>query len=345
MFNRKEFKGAMNRSNRISAFARLGSAMKNLPGEEKEALFQRACHANAWFTPDSLEMAWQGIIYMLDEHKLTQLMTRYPDANRVSTVGVTMAGNIPMVGFHDFLCVLLAGHAISMKPSSSDSVLMLYIADFLKQIEPRFVPRIQLVDRLNGVNAAIATGSNNSARYFEYYFRSIPHIIRKNRTSCAILDGTETPGDLASLGQDVFSYYGLGCRNVSTLFVPEAYDFTPLLDAWQSFHAISDHHKYANNLDYQKAILLVNKIPFLDGGHVLLTASEQLLSPISVLHYRHYSDMRALDAMLESVAASTQIILSNKGKFANSKAFGTAQRPEPDDFADRVDTLDFLSKL
>jgi hypothetical protein len=335
----------MNISERIDAFTRLGTAMETLAPDVKADLFLRATNENAWFTTESLHQAWNGILHMLRPPKLAQLMQRYPLPSSSKTVGVTMAGNIPLVGFHDFMCVLLAGHRIWMKPSTRDSVLILFLAEQLKQLAPTFAEKIQVVDRLNGVDAAIATGSNNTARYFEYYFRSIPHVIRQNRTSCAILTGREQPSDFEALGLDVFTYYGLGCRNVSTLFVPVGYSFTPVLDAWQSFRALANHHKYANNLDYQKAILLVNKVPFLDGGHILLTESAQFVSPISVVHYRTYSTHEDLTTMLEQLADFIQVILSAGGAYPNSKPLGVAQLPEPDDFADGVDTLAFLTRL
>lgn len=335
----------MDISDRILAFARLGEAMKSLPPAEKFTLFQRASNENAWFTESSLEQAWQGISYLLDEPKLRRLMARYPPCSTCKTVGVTMAGNIPLVGFHDFMCVLLAGHCIWLKPSASDRVLILAVIELLKQIEPAFADRIRVVERLNGVAAAIATGSNNTARYFEYYFRSIPHLIRKNRTSCAVLSGDETPDDLVALGNDVFSYYGLGCRNVSTLFVPTNYNFKPLLDVWQKFSTVAKHHKYANNLDYQKAIMLVNCTAFLDGGHVLLRESEQFVSPISVVHYRVFQNEQHLQDLLIQAHDQIQITLTANGNLWGSKPFGTAQLPEPEDFADSVDTMAFLTAL
>lgn len=335
----------MNIFDRICAFARLGTAMGTLPEGEKFALFQRAANQNSWFTNASLNQAWSGVAYMLNELKLRGLMEHYPAVLAPKNVGVTMAGNIPLVGFHDFMCVLLSGHRIWLKPSSNDSVLILFLIEMLKKIEPAFADRIRVVDRLNGIDAAIATGSNNTARYFEYYFRAIPHVIRKNRTSCAVLTGDEAQQDHLALGHDVFDYYGLGCRNVSTLFVPAGYDFTPLLDNWQPFADVAQHHKYANNLDYQKAILLVNQTPFLDGGHVLLQQSPQLASPIAVVHYQTYKSPQALKSKLAEQEELIQIVLSKDATFAGSKPFGFAQRPEPDDFADGLDTLAFLSKI
>jgi hypothetical protein len=335
----------MNREDVLDAMAQLGRWMTHLDGEEKTSLFLRAANENGWFTPESLEQAWGGIAYMLQRDKLEALINNYPQPVCARSVGVIMAGNIPLVGFHDVLCVLLAGHKLWMKPSARDAVLIRALAHQLKTIRPPLADRIFEVERLNGVDAAIATGSDNAATTFAYYFRHIPHLIRKNRTSCAVLRGDETEADLQNLGQDVFSYFGLGCRNVSTLLAPTHYTFGPLLQAWQRFGYVAQHHKYANNLDYQKAILLVNRESFLDGGHVLLRESEQLVSPVAVVHYRHYRSPEHLNEIIQQQAPRLQAVVSKDGFFAGSKPFGCAQRPEPSDFADGVDTLAFLSGI
>jgi len=333
------------REEATGAFARLGQWMTQLPDQEKAELFRRATDNNAWFTRDSLEQAWAGIAYMLDRNKLEALIQPYPHPAQARTTGVIMAGNIPLVGFHDAMCVLLCGHTLWMKPSARDSVLIRALTDRLKTENPLFASSVFEVERLNGVEAAIATGSDNSARSFEYYFRNIPHLIRKNRSSCAVLYGDENQDDLLALGNDVFSYFGLGCRNVSLLLVPAEYSFPALLQAWGAFSSVGLHHKYANNLDYQKAILLVNREPFLDGGHVLLRESDQLTSPISVVHYQYYHSPDHLNEIIRAKENSIQAIVSKNGKYANSKSFGCAQRPEPSDFADGVDTLAFLAGI
>ena len=200
-----------------------------------------------------------------------------------------MAGNIPAVGFHDVLCVLLNGDSALIKLSSKDTVLLKFLLEKLIEINPGFSSKIQYAERLKSFDAVIATGSDNTSRYFEYYFGKYPHIIRKNRTSVAILDGTENEKDLTQLGTDVFSYFGLGCRNVSKLFVPSGYNFGPLFRSWELFKEIEHHHKYHNNYHYQKSIFLVSVIPHLDNGFVLLQESERLVSPIAVVYYEYYT--------------------------------------------------------
>jgi hypothetical protein len=179
----------------------------------------------------------------------------------------------------------------------------------------------------------IATGSDNTARYFEYYFRTKPHIIRKNRSSIAVLTGNETDDQLIALGKDVFSYFGLGCRNVSKLVVPEGYDFTRPLRLWEVYHDVSNHHKYVNNYDYNKSILLINGTHHFDNGFALLTPNEALVSPISVLYYATSADL---------ASDKIQCIV---GSGANYIPFGTTQEPTLTDYADNVDTLKFLTGL
>ncbi len=201
---------------------------------------------------------------------------------------------------------------------------------------------VHLAERLDNIDAVIATGSDNTARYFEYYFRSIPRIIRRNRSSCAILSGEESPDDLSALGSDVFSYFGLGCRNVSKLYVPTGYDFTILLQAWEKFNTVRHHHKYANNYDYQKSILIVNQIPFFDNGFVLLVNDPSLVSPISVLYFEYYNDSGDVQKKIESHSGKIQCLVAAHKRIRGSVAFGEAQFPEVTDYADKVDTLKFL---
>ena len=254
-----------------------------------------------------------------------------------------VAGNIPLAGFHDLLSILVSGHALMAKLSSKDSVLPTFLADKLVEIEPKFAPAISLVPRLRGFDAVIATGSDNSARYFQYYFGKYPHIIRKNRTSCAILEGTENDEELRLLGKDVFSYFGLGCRNVSKIFVPEDFDPVRLVNAWDVYVDIIHHHKYHNNYDYQKSILLVNKIPFYDSGFVILQENEKLVSPISVVYLQRYTNLDALTTHLDEIEEKVQCIVG-KTRPANVP-FGQAQEPELWDYADAVDTMKFLEEL
>jgi Acyl-CoA reductase (LuxC) len=336
----------MSLEERISAFARLGERINQITAEEKDNLFLHAKNENAWFTDESIRLALNGISKFITEHTLVDWTSRYRLQNHTpKKVGVAMAGNIPLVGFHDFMCILISGHRVIAKLSSQDSVLIQFLAKELISIEPRMADLIKFEEQLKGVDAMIATGSDNTARYFEYYFRNIPSIIRKNRSSCAILLGAEPKDELVLLGKDVFSYFGLGCRNVSKLFVAEEFDFIPLLDSWSTYTEKINHHKFANNYDYQKSILLVNSVPFLDSGFILLTESTSLVSPISVLFYERFKDQDDLHKKIALHEGKIQCITSAKGWFNDSIPFGEAQFPEVWDYADNVDTMKFLEAL
>ena len=333
----------MNLSQRISAFANLGDQINQTQPFELQQIIENVKNQNPWFTEDNIKLALNGITKFLTRPELEKWTSAY-DLNHgiPKNIGIAMAGNIPLVGFHDLLCVLIAGHRVAAKLSSQDSILMKWVAELLLKIEPEFTSFISFQERLNAVDAMIATGSDNTSRYFEYYFRNVPHIIRKNRSSCAILMGEELEKDLEILAKDVFSYFGLGCRNVSKLYVPEGNDLTRLLDNWVSYQDIIHHHKYCNNYDYQKSILLVNRIPFLDTGYVLLTENEALVSPISTVYYETYTTQNDLIRKLEKQKEKLQCVLSANGWFKNSIPFGKAQSPGVADYADHVDTLKFL---
>ena len=334
----------LNHASRLAAFAALGHRLATLSEDELTDLAARARNRNGWFDLPNVRTAVAGVAHLLQEPQLSQWAGRYPaEPAQPRQVGVVMAGNIPLVGFHDFLCVLLSGHTLLAKPSKDDTVLMLWIAKELTEVEPAFAERIKFVERLNAADAFIATGSDNTARYFEYYFKNKPHLIRRNRTSLGILTGRETPEELAALGPDIFQYYGLGCRNVSKLYVPAGYNFVPLLDALQPWHRILDHHKYQNNYDYNKSILLVNAVPHFDTGFLLLTEREALVSPISVVHFSYYQQEIDLLDQLTNVAAQTQCLVSAGGRYPGSFAFGQAQSPGVADYADGIDTMEFLA--
>ena len=256
---------------RVSAWKTVGRMVGNLRDNERSEVYRRAQAGNAWFTEQSIDQALTGVQRYLEEDKLRQWTRSLPEfPSVVKRIGVVMAGNIPLVGFHDFLTVLISGHTIWAKLSSQDSFLLKYIATLLTEIEPRFQEHIVWVDKLKEADAIIATGSDNASRYFEYYFAKYPHIIRKNRTGVGILRGGESTEALQQLGQDVFQYFGLGCRNVSKLWVPSDYDFVPMIKAWEGYQDVLLHHKYHNNYDYNKSIHLVNGDPFLDTGFALL---------------------------------------------------------------------------
>jgi hypothetical protein len=254
-----------------------------------------------------------------------------------------MAGNIPLVGFHDLLCVLISGHKILIKPSSKDTVLLTHLLEKLLEIEPRFANLVIVADRLKDFDAVIATGSDNSARYFEYYFGKYPHIIRKNRTSCAVLSGFETESELTALGKDVFTFFGLGCRNVSKMFLPVGFDPRTLIRSWEPFQTVMMHHKYHNNYDYQKSILIINRIPFIDSDFVLLQENTRFVSPISVVYYEYYDAWDSLLTRLQENDSKLQCIVGNL-KNANI-SIGQAQLPSLQDYADRIDVIKFLQTI
>ncbi|WP_207435481.1 acyl-CoA reductase [Sabulibacter ruber] len=334
--------------NRLSAFIQLGVYLRTLPVEERRYLARRASEHNNFFDFPNVSAALDGIASMLQKEQLEAWLAQYdiPQINpSPKKVGVVMAGNIPAVGFHDALCVLLAGHILQAKPASGDPFLLPHLLSKLVDIEPGFQEQIQLVHMMKESDAVIATGSDNTARHFEFYFANRPHIIRRNRTSVAVLTGNETKEELASLGDDILQYYGLGCRNVSKAYVPQDYDFTPFFEAIQSKQEVANHHKYQNNYDYNKSIYLVNGVPHLDNGFLMVTENQQLVSPISVLFYETYTDQQDLGQKLEAVQEKLQCVVSKEAHWPRSFAFGQAQCPSVNDYADGVDTMEFLLKL
>lgn len=328
---------------RLVALEKLGNFLSAIDEAEFSELADKVRNENTWFTPESVRLALNGISRYLDGKKLHQWTASYQAAPSPKKIGVVMAGNIPLAGFHDMLAVWASGHILMAKFSSKDSVLPAYLINKLLEIEPRFSQQVRIESVLRGFDAIIATGSDNSARYFLEYFGKYPHIIRKNRTSCAVLTGTETLEQLVLLGKDVFSYFGLGCRNVSKLFVPEDFDPVRLLGAWKDYTDILHHHKYHNNYDYQKSILLVNRIPFFDSGFVILQEDERLVSPISVVYLERYSSTTQLKERLDSLSEKIQCVVGIGQD--DWVPFGEAQSPDLWDYADRVDTMKFLQQL
>ncbi|MEQ8629183.1 acyl-CoA reductase [Ekhidna sp.] len=326
---------------RINAFSKLGERISNLTTDELEQLGATAQNINGWFTKESVNQALSSIQHMLNEEKLSEWIAKY-DVDDVTpqVVGIVMAGNIPLVGFHDLLSVLISGHFAAIKPSSDDRFLTQTIIDWIIEIEPRFKKNIEIREKLTNIDAVIATGSDNTARYFEYYFKNIPNIIRKNRTSVAILTGKESAEEFKDLGADIFTYYGLGCRNVSKVFTPKGFDIREAFPHFEPYQEAINHHKYRNNYDYYKSIYLVNKTPHLDTGFLLINSTDQLVSPISVLFHQEYDSIESLQNILDSQKDKIQCIV---GK--DFVPFGKAQQPELWDYADNVDTLRFLTHL
>ncbi|CAG5016441.1 hypothetical protein DYBT9275_05555 [Dyadobacter sp. CECT 9275] len=339
----------ISRNKRINAFAELGSFILSAAHQETvEEWATGAYRRNNWFSPANSLLSLHAIAaQFLSTDKLSRWVADYPEAVSPSRVGVVMAGNIPAVGFHDILCVLISGHRLVAKPSSDDPVLIPALLEQLIKIEPSFQEYIKFADRLNEAEAYIATGSDNTARYFHYYFAKKPNIIRRNRTSVAALSGNESMEELSALGQDILQYYGLGCRNVSKLYVPEGYDFTRF---YQAIEPMKDtyvhHHKFFNNYEYNKSIVLINKVPHLDNGFLILSENPALVSPISMVHYETYASLEDLNSVLAENSEKIQCIAAPPDlKITGSIAFGKSQQPGLADYADNIDTMEFLAKL
>lgn len=302
---------------------------------------------NGWFTPENIQLALQGIATLLEEKNLEEFSQQITETPHPKTIAVIMAGNIPAVGFHDMLCVLLSGHNILIKVSSDDPALIPFLAGMLIYFEKDFAPKINFVEaRLANFEAVIATGSNNTAKHFDYYFGKYPHIIRKNRTSVAILNDKETKEELFELGKDIFYYFGLGCRNVSKLYVPEGYKFDGLFEALYEYKYVIDNKKYNNNYEYNRAIYLLELLPFLDNNFLMIKEDKGLHAPPSVLFYETYTNQKELVEKMTEMKEDLQCIVSNfEIKGLKTIAFGKTQQPTIFDFADDVNTLSFLNKI
>jgi hypothetical protein len=328
----------MNLQARINLICGIGDWMRSDDPDWQE-IKQQAYRENGWFTPAFIDIACANIYNeFLDSAALEKWVSFYKvDDNIVpKNLGIVMAGNIPLVGFHDFLAAFICGHRQRIKLSSKDSVLLKGIVDKLISTAPELSDNISFHDTLKNCDAYIATGSNNTARYFEQYFAKYPHIIRRNRTSVAILTGKESPEQLSALSDDIHLYFGLGCRNVSKLYIPAGYDFVPLLGSFEQYKYLADHHKYKNNYDYQLSIILLNNIYYMTNGATLLTENKGLFSPISHLYYEFYEDLEVLKKQLEGNIDIQ--CLEGPGLLQ----YGQAQSPGLFQYADGVDTMHFL---
>ena len=301
---------------------------------------------NGWFTPEQVYFSIQSWGNALSEANLNQWLSTYDFSKIVpKKVGLVLAGNIPLVGFHDFLSVLISGHDVLVKTSSSDQHLLKFLAKYLIAIQPVLNSKITFVEgKLEDFDAVIATGSNNTARYFEYYFKDKPSIIRKNRNSIAVLNETETHEELVGLGEDIFRYFGLGCRNVSKLFVPKDYNFEAFFKAMFEYREVIQYEKYANNYDYNKAVFLMSNFQLLDNEFLTIKEDTSYSSPISSVFYEFYENLEEIKSRLSNDADQIQCIVS-KDLIENSIVFGQTQQPKLCDYADNLDTLAFLSKI
>ncbi|MDC1276752.1 acyl-CoA reductase [Algibacter sp.] len=347
---------------RINAFVKLGDFLRQFSNEviqksdnvEHNDFFfegfkyqlKLAKEHNGWFTEENIKFALKSWSDALNFSNLNTWLEPYA-INNISPkeVAIIMAGNIPLVGFHDFLSVLISGHSVLVKQSSNDKHLLPYLTKYLEHVEPQFKGKITFTEeKLKNFDAVIATGSNNTARYFEYYFKNKPSIIRNNRNSVAVLTGDETSAELKNLSEDVFRYYGLGCRNVSKLFVPKGYKFDAFFEAIYHWHPIVEKAKYANNYDYNKAVYLMSEFDMLENGFFMIKEDESYASPIATLFYEYYENFSELKETLEAKKEQIQCVVSS-GFIKNEIAFGATQKPQLWDYADDVDSIKFLSSI
>ena len=329
----------------INNLVRLGELLSKT--EQFNDIFDKAEQQNSWFTRANVTFAFKSWSEALSENNVQQWLSQYqlPQTTSPKKILIIMAGNLPLVGFHDLLCVLVAGHKAIVKLSSDDGVLLPYLIKQMKAFAPEWAEVVAFTDdKVTEYDAVIATGSDNTARYFEYYFGKKPHIIRKNRHSVAVLTGEETPEELQDLGKDIFLYYGLGCRSVSKLFVPQGYDFDLLFQAIYPYKDIIEEQKYANNYDYNKAVYLMSLYKLLENGFLLLKEDEHYGSPIATLFYEYYTNKEALKKKLATDREKIQCVVGHN--FIDGEIpFGQTQTPKLWDYADGVNTLTFLLNL
>jgi len=346
----------MNKHELINSFSRLGELMNSLGENKPHSLglpcdhssyeqfnlaIEREIFHNGWFTEELVRLSLLNLANWLNEKTLEDWLSNYPTAEKNKTIAVIMAGNIPLVGFHDFICVLFSGYTIQIKLSSEDNRLFRFIYQALLDIDPRFEHKIQLADgKLSSFDAVIATGGSASIVHFKSFFSKVPHLFRGNRSSVAILTGNETNEELCSLGEDLFLYFGRGCRNVSHLLLPKGYSLNTIFEQIISYSAVINNKKYGNNYDYHKTIHLMNLENFLDNNFVLLKESHALHAPIGMIYYHYYEDLAEITSYLEIHKEEIQCIIGNV-----YQAFGSSQQPQIDDYADNLNTMDWLHNL
>ena len=329
----------MHLQQRLDLLQRLGEYISS-DNDEWRQIIERAYRENGWFIPEFIQLAAENISgEFLQADKLRAWISKYEvrdEPTEPKNVGVVMAGNIPLVGFHDFLCVFVSGHRQTIKPSSKDEILIRHLFAKLSEWDPAVHGYADFANMLKGCDAYIATGSNNSSRYFQHYFGKYPNIIRKNRTSVAVLSGNETMEELSRLADDVYQYFGLGCRNVTKIYVPRHYDFVALLDAFKKYDHLADHNKYRNNYDYQLAVLIINRQLYMTNGSIILREHNSEFSAISTLNYEFYDDkQKVIDTLTSN--QNLQCIVAKE-----ALPFGTSQYPALNDYADGIDTMLFL---
>ncbi len=330
----------------IAAFVSLGTEIENKILTNEDLLLKTYYH-NRWFTVENIKKSLTAVVNCyLNEEKLKRWLSNYNIvAQAPKRVGIVMAGNLPLVGFHDLLCVLASGNIAVIKLSSKDKILLPEIITLLIAVQPEFKDRIVYAEILKDIDAVIATGGNNAARYFDYYFGKYPNIIRKNRNSVAVLNGNETDEQLLALGNDVFQYYGLGCRNVSMIFFPESYNIPKLLDVWEGrFNYLMDESSYKNNYDYNRTLLLMNNTVHLASDYVMLKEDAAIATPVAIIHYWFYKEIDEVKNFISAHKNEIQCIVA-ESKDLPAVPFGGSQQPELWDYADDIDTMSFLISL
>ncbi len=337
----------MDLNQRIDTLVALGKELENISDEKLNEAYLH----NKWFVIDNIRKSLTAIKNnFLNQEKLEDWVSVYKisDTDTNKKIGIIMAGNIPLVGFHDLLCVFISGHTAIIKLSSKDEILMKHIIKLFHKINPKTKDLIIEKERLKDIDAIIATGSNNSYRYFEYYFGKLPHIIRKNRNGVAVLTGDESEEDIVNLSNDIFDYFGLGCRNISKIYVPEKYDFNSFISIIDRHQYLKEHNKYMNNYDYNLAIAMLNKDKIYQGEVFFLKEDISYLSRISNLHYEEYSDMEQLKRRINNDEELIQVVATKTGDlldFDREVSFGETQKPSLNDYSDGIDIMEFLTEL
>lgn len=344
----------MNREKQISGLCKLSAYLQNFLEKnpenfadndvEFETLIRKSEIENSWFTQENQRFALNQWANVLTEKNLINWLSKYKSANTSKKIGLILAGNIPMVGFHDVISVILSNHIAAIKLSSKDRILLPFLLKKWQEFSEGNI-KYEFVERLQDFDAVIATGSNNTARYLEYYFKNHLSIIRKNRTSVAVLNGDETVEELQWLAEDIFRYFGLGCRNVTRIFIPEDFKLDAIFENFLNFKEVINHHKYANNYEYNRAIYLLNQDKFWDNNFVMLKEDDALFSPLSVLNFSRYSDMAQVTDFIKKNEENIQVIVAKPKLKLNSIPFGNAQNPDLQTYADHVDTMEFLEVI
>lgn len=342
---------------RIEAFHKLGELFYDISSKKENSKYKKwitvfnkkineAYQYNKWFTTENCLLSFKNWSKELTTLKLSKWLNNYELKNcSKKTIVIIMAGNIPLVGFHDFICAKILNYKCLIKMSSDDKILLPIVIDFLDFILPGFKKNIEFTNKpLKKFDGVIATGSNSSFKYFEYYFKKYPKILRKTRHSIAVLDGNESKENLIDLGNDIFNYFGMGCRSVSKIFVPKNYNFDLLFESLFEFKEVIKNNRYANNYDYNKAIYLMGEKKITENGFLILKKDKNLGSPIACLFYDTYNSIKEIEKYIDNNSEYLQCIVSNF-KLSNSIPLGSSQKPKIYDYADKIDTLNFLLKM